>query len=75
MSYPLCYDNLMNNNNMTGFELFTQLHADKIQGYTPLTMDQYLNYAEEQRVDPQDGEKLFKYYSQMIRHFARYGTE
>jgi len=59
---------------MTGFELFTQLHSDKIQGYTPLTMDQYIDYAKEERVDPQDGEKVFKYYFQMIRHFSRYGT-
>lgn len=75
MSYPLCYDNLMNNNDMTGFELFTQLHADKIKGYTPLTMDEYIDYAKKERVDPQDGEKVFKYYFQMVRQFARYGTK
>jgi hypothetical protein len=65
----------MNNNNMTGFELFTQLHADKIKGYTPLTMDEYIDYAKKERVDPQDGEKVFKHYFQMVRQFARYGTK
>ena len=65
----------MNNNNMTGFELFTQLHADKIKGYTPLTMDEYIDYAKKERVDLQDGEKVFKYYFQMVRQFARYGTK
>lgn len=65
----------MNNNNMTGYELFTQLHADKIRGYTCLYLNEYIDYAKEQRIDPQDGEKVFKYYFQMIRQFARYGTK
>ena len=60
---------------MTGFELFTKLHTAKIKGYAPLTMDEYIEYATNRSVDPQSGEKVFKYYFQMVRDFARYGCK
>jgi len=66
---------MIDTKDMTGFELFTQLHADKIRGYVPLSLNEYIDYATAQKVDPQSGEKVFSHYFQMIRDFARYGCK